>query len=62
MKKILFVLTAMLTLGMAAAVAQPHRSETAVRALQEDLTIRAVAGGCLVMAAVIVTTVSRNAS
>ena len=38
MKKILFVLTALLTLGVAAAVAQPHRSETAVRALQEDRT------------------------
>ena len=38
MKKILFVLTALLTLGTAAAVAQPHRSETAVQALQEDRT------------------------
>ena len=38
MKRILFVLTALLTLGTAAAVAQPHRSEMAVRALQEDRT------------------------
>ena len=38
MKKLLFVLTALLTLGAAAALAQPHRSEAAVRALMEDNT------------------------
>ena len=38
MKKRLLVLMALLTLGAAAALAQPHRSEAAVRALMEDNT------------------------
>ena len=38
MKKLLFILAALLTLGTAAAMAQARRSDTAVRALQEDPT------------------------
>ena len=38
MKKLLFILAALLTLGTAAAIAQTRRSDTAVRALQEDPT------------------------
>ena len=38
MKKTIAIFAALLTLGLAAALAQPHRSEAAVRALQEDLT------------------------
>ncbi len=38
MKKLLLVLTALLALGAAAALAQPHRSEAAVRALLAEPT------------------------
>ena len=38
MKKTIAIFAALLTLGLAAAIAQPHRSEAAVRALLEDPT------------------------
>ena len=38
MKKLMLVLSALSALALTSALAQPHRSEAAVRALQEDLT------------------------